>query len=121
MSEQIFMEIHRNILENYIFKKKKSENYDIDQVTVKFPLTLALLQGDLGNYAEVSSFRQTVGHVEVEALRDRELAIGHLILPAAVVLLGAAHSLHPDVGVAVDALGLAELGKNQLCLHLRRN
>lgn len=87
----------------------------------KYPLTNTLLQGDLGDDAEVSSFRHTVGHVEVEALGDGDLTLGLLVLPATVVLLWTANSLHSDVGVAVAALGLAEVGKHQVSLHARWN
>lgn len=87
----------------------------------KYPLTNALLQGDLGDDAEVSSFGHTVGHVEVEALGDGDLTLGLLVLPATVVLLWTANSLHSDVGVPVAALGLAEVGKHQASLHARWN
>lgn len=87
----------------------------------KYPLTSALLQGDLGDDAEVSSFRHTVGHVEVEALGDGDLTLGLLVLSATVVLLWTANSLHSDVGVAFAALGLAEVGEHQVSLHPRGN
>lgn len=83
----------------------------------KCPLTNALLQGDLGDDAEASTFGHTVGHVEVEALGDDDLTLGLLVLSAAVVLLPTADSLHPDVGVAVAALGLADVSKHQVSLH----
>ena len=88
---------------------------------LKCPLTYALLQGDLGDDAKLSSFRHAVGHVEVEARGDGDLFLGRLVLPAAVVLLQPADPLHPDVGVAVAALGLAEVGEHQVGLHLWGN
>lgn len=84
----------------------------------KCPLTGALRQGDLGDDAEVSFFRLAVGHVEVEALGDGDV-LGLLVLSAAVVVLFAAGPLHPDVGVTIAALGLGEVGKHQVSLHLR--
>lgn len=79
------------------------------------------MQGDLGDDAEVSSLRHTVRHVEVEVTIDRDLTVCLFVLPAAVLLLQAADSLHPDVGVAVAALGLAQVGEHQVSLHSRRN
>lgn len=67
----------------------------------------------------MSSLGHTVGHVEVETVRDDELPAGVLVLPTAVFLLQAADPLHPDVGVAVAALGLADVGEHQVRLHLR--
>lgn len=88
---------------------------------VKDPLTDAALQGDLGDDAEESSFRPTVGHVEVEAVGHADLAGGFLALPAAVVLLQFANLLDLDVGVARVAFGLAEVDEHEVSLHFLRN
>ena len=45
-------------------------------------LTASLLQGNLAEHTEVSVLRHTVGHVEVEALRDHQLVLCLLILPS---------------------------------------
>lgn len=89
--------------------------------SVKPLLTRAFLQSDLCDHTELSSFRHTVGHVEIKTLGHGELVLGPLILPAAVVLLEAANSLHPDVSVTVSALGLAEVAEHQVGLHPCRN
>lgn len=79
-------------------------------------LLLTLLQGDLCQYVKVSTFRFTVGHVEVEVFRDGDLVAFRLDL-AEEVLLRHANSPHQDIGVAVPALGLAPVEKHQVCIH----
>ncbi|KAF3839969.1 hypothetical protein F7725_018687 [Dissostichus mawsoni] len=91
------------------------------QIRRVFLFTWVLGLGDHGDDTEVSSLRHTVGHVEVEVPVDRDLTVCLFVLPAAVLLLQAADSLHPDVGVAVVALGLAQVGEHQVSLHSRRN
>ena len=71
-------------------------------------------QSDLPHHAEGPLLRQTVGHVEVEALRDDYLAVALLVLPAAVHLLLGAQRLHLDARVAGSALGLGDHGEGQV-------
>lgn len=88
----------------------------------KCPLTLlGHLQGDLSDNSEASFFDLTVGHVEVEAVRHSKLTLSHLILPTAVIQRWAADSLHADVSVVVAALGLREVGKHEVSLHVWGN
>lgn len=86
-----------------------------------YPLTDALLYGDLGDDAEESSFWPTVGHVEVKAVGHGDLAGGFLVLPAAVVLLQVTDLPDLDVGVARVAFGLADVDKHDVSLHFLRN
>lgn len=80
-----------------------------------------MLQGDLGDDAKVTSFRPTVGHVEVKAAGHADLALGLLVLPPAVDLLWLADLQDLDVGVPRVAFGLAEVKEHEVGLHFLRN
>lgn len=63
---------------------------------------------------------QTVGHVEVEALRDHQLVLCSLILPLTQYLLWRAQGLHLDARVPLATLGLADVSEQQVGLEVAR-
>lgn len=68
----------------------------------------------------MSVLRHTVGHVEIEALRDHQLVLFLLILPTTQYLFWRAQGLHLDECVPLATLGLADVGQQQVGLEVAR-